>query len=82
MRHFNALRWWTRWSRKRALALCADSWRWQPDLGHEVPAGELGQHVSVDYVGLGGQGCDAFGLDRVGDRHLPAGELELIVDEA
>ena len=69
MRHFNALRWWTRWSR-------------QPDLGHEVAAGQLGQHASVDLVRLGRQGCDAFGLDRVGDHHLPAQALKGVVDEA
>jgi hypothetical protein len=64
------------------LTVCPNSPRRQPDLGHEVPAGQFGGHVSVDLVRLGGQGCDAFGLDRVGDRHVRAGELELIVDEA
>jgi hypothetical protein len=64
------------------LTVCPNSWRRQPDLGHEIPACQLGQHTSVNLVGLGGQGCDAFGLDRVSDRHVPAGELELIVDEA
>jgi hypothetical protein len=64
------------------LALRPDRWIGQPDLGHEVAAGQLGQYVGVDLVGLGGQGCDAFGLDRVGDRDIPAQSLKSVVDEA
>jgi hypothetical protein len=52
------------------------------NLWHEIPAGKFGQHVSVDLVGLGGQGCQTLCFHRIGDRHVPAGELELIVDEA
>ncbi len=36
------------------LTVCPNSWIGQPDLGHEVPAGQFGQHVSVDLVRLGG----------------------------
>jgi hypothetical protein len=52
------------------------------DLGHEVPAGQLGQHVSVDLVRLGGQGCQTLCFHRIGDGHLPAQALEGVVDEA
>ena len=37
-------------SEASTLALRTDRWIGQPDLGHEVPAGKFGQHVSVDLV--------------------------------
>src|SRR6266545_543891 len=64
------------------LALSPDLWIGQPDLGHELEAGELGQHPGIDRVGLAGQRRDPARLGRVGDPHVPAGELEPVVDEA
>ena len=64
------------------LALGADTWCGQPDLGYEVAAGQLSQHVSVDLVGLGGQGCQTLCFHWICDGHIPAPALELIVDEA
>ena len=64
------------------LALGPDRRVGQPDRGHEVAAGELGEHPGVDLVGLGGQGREALDLQGVGDLDVPAGELELVVDEA
>jgi|BarGraNGADG00212_1021973.scaffolds.fasta_scaffold97851_1 hypothetical protein len=52
------------------LALCADTWIGQPDLGHEVPAGKLSQHMSVDLVGLGS--CVPF-LSRLSGDGDPIG---------
>ena len=83
IRFFNAVRWWTRWSRKRARSRSARTvGSGQPDLGHEGTPGELGQDPGVDLVGLGGQRGDALDLGRVGDRDIPAVELERVVDEA
>ena len=66
----------------RALALCPDGRVGQPDRRHEVATPELGEDPGVDLVGLGGQGCEALDLHRVGDLDVPARELELVVDEA
>jgi hypothetical protein len=41
-----------------------------------------GEHPGVDPVGLAGQGGQALDLLGVGDGDLPAGQLELVVDEA
>jgi hypothetical protein len=54
----------------------------QPDLGDQRPAAQLGQHPGVDAVGLARQGGKALGFLGVGQEHVPAGELELVVDEA
>jgi hypothetical protein len=64
------------------LTVCPNSPRRQPDLGHEVPAGQFGGHVSVDLVCLGGQRCQTLRFHRIGDCHLPAPPLEGVVDEA
>jgi hypothetical protein len=53
-----------------------------PDLGNQVAAAQLGQDPGVDPVGLTGKRGQAFDLLGVGDGHLPAGQLELVVDEA
>jgi hypothetical protein len=65
-----------------SLALRPDVRGRQPDLRHEVPAGELGQDPGVDLVGLGGERGNAFDLGGVRDRNIPASELERVVDEA
>ena len=54
----------------------------QPDLGHEIPASELGEDPSVDPVGLGRERGDALDLGRVPDGDVPARQFELVVDEA
>ena len=82
MRHFNALRWWTRWSRKRARSRSART----PGVGSQisgtlVPAGQLSQDMSVNLVGLGGQGRQTLRFHRICDGHLPAQALEGVVDE-
>jgi hypothetical protein len=66
----------------RPLALRPNRRIGQPDGGHEVAPPELGEDPGVDLVGLGRQGCEALDLDRVGDLHVPAVQLELVVDEA
>ena len=65
----------------RTLALGAHKGVGQPDRGHEIAAGELGEHPGVDAVGLTGERCESFYLLRVGDLDLPAVKLEPIVDE-
>ena len=65
-----------------SLALRPDVWGRQPDLGHEVTAGELGQDPGVDLVGLRGERGVALDLGRIRDRNIPASELEGVVDEA
>jgi hypothetical protein len=65
-----------------ALALGPDRRVGQPDLRHQREAAQLGQDPGVDLVRLAGQRCQPLGLDRVGDPHLPARELEPIVHEA
>src|SRR5207249_8157152 len=50
--------------------------------GDERAAGELGQHPGVDPVGRAGKWCQPLDLARIGDLHLPAPQLELVVDEA
>ena len=65
-----------------SLPLGAHIWRRQPDLGHKRSSRELGQHECVDLVRLGGQRCQAAHALRIGDEDVPAGELELVVDEA
>ena len=54
----------------------------EPDRGHQIAAGELGQHPGIDAVGLAGQRRQPLHLLRVGDLDLPAGKLEPIVHEA
>ena len=66
----------------RALQLGTHRRVGQPDRRHEVAAGQLGQHPGVDAVGLAGERRQPLHLLRVGDLHLPAGALELVVDEA
>jgi hypothetical protein len=83
IRFFNAVRWWTRWSRKRARSRSArTSGVGSGDLGHEVTSCELGQHPRVDLVGLGGERGNTLDLGGIGDRDIPASELEGVVDEA
>jgi hypothetical protein len=53
----------------------------QPDRGHQLTAAQLRQHPRVDPVGLARQWRQPFDLLRVGDLHLPAAQLELVVDE-
>ena len=65
-----------------ALALGPDRRVGQPDLGDEVAASEFGQDPGVDLVRLAGQWRQPFGLERIGDPHVPARELEPIVHEA
>ena len=64
------------------LPLRADRGVGQPDGGHEFPAGQLGEHPGVDPVGLRHQGRQTLGPQGIGDRDLPAAELELVVHEA
>ena len=66
----------------RAFALGTHQRVGQPDRRHQVAAGELGQHPSVDPVGLAGERRQSLHLLRVRDLDLPAGELEPIVHEA
>jgi hypothetical protein len=54
----------------------------QPHLRDELEPAELGQHPAVDAVGLAGQRCQPPRLQRIGDPHVPAGPLELVVHEA
>ncbi len=53
----------------------------QPDLRDQVAAGELGQHEAVDLVCLAGKRRQPPRLGRIGDPHLPAVQLKLVVDE-
>jgi hypothetical protein len=83
IRFFRAVRWRTRWRRKRARSRSgSDLGRRQPDLGHKVTTCELGEDARVDLVRLGSEWRTALGLDRVRDRDVPAAELECVVDEA
>ena len=54
----------------------------EPDGGHQIAPGELGQHPGADFVRLGGQGGEAFRLLGVGDVHVPTVELQGVVNEA
>ncbi len=54
----------------------------QPDRRHEIASGKFGEHASIDLVGLSSEWRKALGLDCIGDRHVPATELELVVHEA
>ena len=72
-----------KWSRKRARSRSARTpGVGQPDLRHQVPTGQLGQHPRIDLVGLGGQRAPGPWPSRVSDRHVPAVALERVVDEA
>ena len=84
MRFFKAVRWRTRWRRKRARSRSARTvGSGSQIVGHEVPAGELGEDPGVDACRSWRRaGASALDLDRVGDRDVPAAELELVVDEA
>ena len=53
----------------------------QPDRRYQITARQLGQHPGVDAVGLAGQRGQTLDSLSVSDQHVPAGELELIVDE-
>jgi hypothetical protein len=64
------------------LPFRAHLWRRQPDLRDQRPTGELGEHPSVDLVGLRREGRQAPHPLGVRDEHLPAQELEAVVDEA
>ena len=64
------------------LALGPDPWVGQPDRWHEVPPTEFGQHPGIDPVGLAGERCQPLDALGVGDQDIPAGLLELVVDEA
>jgi len=66
----------------RPLAFGAHLRVGQPDLGHELESGQLGEHPGVDRVRLAGERCDPARLERIRDPHVPAAELELVVDEA
>ena len=65
-----------------SLALGTDRRIGQPDLWHEVPAGELGQDPGVDLVGLGRERGQTLDLHGVRNGHVPAPPLELVVNEA
>jgi hypothetical protein len=54
----------------------------QPHRRHELPPAQLGKDASVDAVGLAGERRQPSHAGGVGDVDVPAGELELIVDEA
>ena len=85
MRFFKAPTWCTRWRAKAsAIALAAHSSREGGEIArrHEIEARELGEHPGVDAIGLAGQGRHAFDPLGIGDRDLPAAELEGVVDEA
>jgi hypothetical protein len=64
------------------LPLGADGRVGQPDRRHEVAPPEFGEDPGVDPVGLGGQGRETLDPQGIGDLDVPAGELELVVDEA
>ncbi len=64
------------------LPLCAHVRVGQPDRRHQLTTRQLGQHPSVDPIGLAGQRRQPLHLLRVGDLDLPASALELVVDEA
>jgi hypothetical protein len=49
--------------------------------GTLVPAGQLSQDMSVNLVGLGGQGRQTLRFHRICDGHLPAQALEGVVHE-
>jgi hypothetical protein len=66
----------------RSLALGAHPRAGQPHLRHEAAPGELGQHPAVDPVGLAGKRRQPTRLDGIGDPHVPAAQLELVVHEA
>jgi hypothetical protein len=66
----------------RQLALGAHPRGRQPDGRHEVAARELGQHVGVDAVGLGGERRETLDLAGIGERDRPALLLERVVHEA
>jgi hypothetical protein len=65
-----------------SLPLGADPGRGQPDLGDQIPSGQLGQHPGVDPVGRARQRGQPLDLLGVGDGDLPAGQLELVMNEA
>ena len=66
----------------RPLALGAVRRVGQPDRRHELAAGQLGEDPGVDPIGLRGKGGETLDLLGIGDLDVPAGELELVVDEA
>jgi hypothetical protein len=65
-----------------ALPLRPDGRVRQPDRRHELAARQLGQHPGVNPVGLAGQRRQPLHLLRVGDLHLRAVQLELVVRKA
>ena len=66
-------------AKTRPLARIADTRRGQPDGWHQVAACELGEHVGIDTVGLGGERRQALDLGRVSDGDLSALLLEGVV---
>jgi hypothetical protein len=81
-RCLRAVRWQTRWSRHRARSRSARTPGGQPDLGTRSRRHSSGQHPGVDPVGRAGQRGQALDLVGVGDGDRPAGQLELVMDEA
>jgi hypothetical protein len=69
-------------AKARPLALATHARVGQPHLGHQLAPSKLGQHLRVDPVGLARQRRQRPRSLRVGDAHIPAGKLELIVHEA
>jgi len=64
------------------LACLAHPGAGQPDRRHQVAARELGEHVGVDAVGLGGQRGQTLDLLRIGEVDAPAAAFQFVVDEA
>jgi len=52
----------------------------KPDRRHEVPPGDFGEHPCIDANDLAGKRRQALDLLRVGDVHVPASELQGVVD--
>jgi hypothetical protein len=53
----------------------------QPDLRDKIAAGELGQNPRVDPIRLTGKRRQALHPLRIGDPHIPARQLEPVVDK-
>ena len=65
----------------RPLPLTAHLRTGKPDLRDQITSAELGQHPGVDPIGLARQRGDPLRPLRIGDPHIPASELELVVHE-
>jgi hypothetical protein len=68
-------------AKARSLALSADLGIGQTDLRHQVAAGEFGQHIGIDAVGLAGQRGEPLDPLGVRDTDVEAVQFELVVDE-